>query len=107
MTAIHVYWLNTPPRMKNSPTNELAPGSASDAMATMRNATARRGAPLARPPSLSMSSVPPPRPMIITMVKAAATTTPWLTICSTAPCAAMRSNTMMPSTMNPRCARLE
>ena len=78
MMAIHAYLSNTPPRMKNSPTKALDPGSASAAMVTNRNATASLGAPLARPPRRSMSSVPVPRPSIITMANAAATTTPWL-----------------------------
>ena len=42
-----------------------------------------------------------------TMAKAAAVTTPWLNICKTAPSAPIEVNDMMPSTMNPRCARLE
>ena len=94
---------NTPVRMKNSPTNALEPGIASAAMATTRKTPASQGAPLARPPIWSISSLPRlARAMMPTMANAAAVTMPWLIICSTAPCPAVTLNAMIPSTMKPR-----
>ena len=79
-------WRKTPVRMKNSPTNELEPGIASDAIATIRNTPVRRGAPAARPPMPSMRSSGAARLMHRRRSRRRrATTMPWLTICSTAP----------------------
>ena len=55
----------------------------------------------------SMRSSGAARLMIATIANAAATTMPWLTIWSTAPCDAWTSKATMPSAMNPRWARLE
>ena len=100
-------WRKTPVRMRNSPANELDPGMASEAMVTIRKMPLSRGAPTASPPMSSMRSSGAARLRMATMANAAATTTPWFTIWSTAPCDAWMSKAITPSAMNPRWARLE
>ena len=81
------------------------PGSASVASATIRNTAASTGARTASPPILRRSSVPPARAASSAMMKNSGTTTsPWLTICSTAPCAPASVSEKIPSVMKPSCA---
>ena len=97
----------TPNRIRNSPTKFAEPGIASVASVTIMNSVASTGARNAMPPMSRMSSDPPARAASSTMIRnSGATTSPWLTACSSAPCApcAASSSAKIPSVMNPSCA---
>ena len=96
--------------MSSSPTKFDDPGMASVASATIRNSAASTGARIAIPPMRASDSDPPERRASAPMIrKSGATTNPWLTICSTAPCAPLpsRSSAKIPSRMKPSCATEE
>ena len=106
MIAIASLVWNSPSRIRNSPTKFADPGIASVASATIRNSAASTGARNASPPIFVMSSVPD-RSASSTMIRnSGATTSPWLTICSSAPCAPRPSGSRakIPSTMKPSWA---
>ena len=86
MIAITSFALKTPSRIRNSPTKFDEPGIASVASETIRNSDASTGARNAIPPISRMSSEPPARWASRAMMnRIGATTSPWLTICSSAP----------------------
>src|SRR3954464_2861281 len=93
--------------MKNSPTKFEEPGIASVASAEIRNSAASTGARNAMPPISRMSSELCARSASsATMKNSGATTRPWLTIWSTAPCPPRLtlSSAKIPSAMKPRRA---
>ena len=104
--AIASLALNTPSRIRNSPTKFADPGMASVASATIRNSVVSTGARMAMPPMSRMSSEPPARSASSRMMKnSGATTRPWLTICSSAPWApASCPRAKIPSVMKPSWA---
>ena len=105
ITAIASLALNTPSRIRNSPTKLGEPGIARVASATMTNSDASTGARNAIPPMSRMSSEPPARAASRpTMKNSGATTMPWLTICRTAPCADCGASAKIPNVMKPSWA---
>ena len=69
------------------------------------NSVASTGARVAIPPMRPSDSTPPARAAIAAMSRnSGATTSPWLTICITAPWAPSGSSEKIPSVMNPSCA---
>ncbi len=105
MIAIASFALKTPSRIKNSPTKFDEPGIASVASDTIRKMLASTGARNAMPPMSRTSSEPPARrPSTAAMNSAGATTSPWLNICSSAPCAPCGFSAKIPSRMKPSCA---
>ena len=99
---------NTPSRIRNSPMKFDEPGIASVASATIRNSAASTGARNAIPPMSRSISEPPARAAsAATMKNSGAVTSPWLTICSSAPCAPWGCSEKIPSVMKPSCATLE
>jgi hypothetical protein len=94
-----------PNRIRISPTKFAEPGIARVAKVTIRNSAASTGALKATPPSSASDSLPFARAAITPMIRNSGTTTsPWLTICITAPCAPLGSKAKMPSTMKPSWA---
>ena len=78
---------------------------ASVAKVVIRKSAASTGARLAMPPSSESDSLPPARAAIAPITrKSGITTSPWLSIWSTAPWAPLSSREKIPSTMKPSCA---
>jgi hypothetical protein len=105
MIAITSLALKSPSRIRNSPAKLAEPGIASVARATIRNSDESTGARNATPPISRMSSEPVRSVSSMMMKNSAATTSPWLSICSSAPCAPAASpSAKIPSVMKPSCA---
>ena len=99
-----------PKRIRSSPMKLDEPGMASVASATIRNSPASTGARNAIPPIRDSDSDPRARAESAAMIrKSGPTTSPWLTIWSSAPWAPFpcRSSAKIPSRMNPSWATEE
>ena len=90
--------------MKNSPMKLDEPGIASVARVTIRNITASTGARSAMPPISRMSNVPLRSASTARIRISGATTSPWLTICSSAPSIPSGRRAKIPAVMKPSCA---
>ncbi len=92
----------------NSPMKFDEPGIARFANVTIRNRVASTGARKATPP-MSSSALPPTgaRSERATTKNAAAVTTPWLSICRSAPWPPCGRSEKIPSRMKPIWATLE
>ena len=81
---------------------------ASVAKVITRNSVASTGAPKAMPPIRSSEPLPPARTVSAATTKnSGMITSPWVTICITAPWAPLGSRAKIPSTMKPICAMEE
>ncbi len=90
--------------MKNSPMKFEEPGIASSAIVAIRKKAASTGARSASPPIRLMSTVSALSTSNTEIRKRGTTTSPWLTICRTAPFAPSGRRLKMPRVMIPSCA---